>query len=46
MIVDPFTHRNLELTETIRSKTSVSLVLLDKTKTSMGTAAEKRLSSP
>ena len=38
MIVDPFTHRNLELTETIRSKNKRGslLWLLDKTKTSMG----------
>ena len=38
MAIDPFTHRNLELTETMREKNKRGslLWLLDKTKTSMG----------
>ncbi|MFB9330475.1 DNA mismatch repair protein MutS [Paenibacillus aurantiacus] len=44
MILDPFTRRNLELTETVRdrSKKGTLLWLLDKTRTSMGARLLRR----
>ncbi len=44
MVIDPFTHRNLELTETMRDKSRKGslLWLLDKTKTAMGGRLIKR----
>ena len=44
MAIDPFTHRNLELTETMRAKERRGslLWLLDKTKTAMGGRLLKR----